>query len=76
MMETCSTSELPNIKRVFNKEKIILTEGGAWTTPSGVFLSSDEEEVPGAEIVRASVRHLALWRRLEIAERPTVELDY
>src|SRR5208282_1908985 len=54
--------------------KIVLTEGAVWTSASGVFLCSDEEDVPGAEVVRASVRDLALWRKLGIAERPTVEL--
>lgn len=74
MMDTCSTADLANIKEAFREEKIVLTEGGGWTSASGVFLSSDEEDVPGAEIVRASVRDLALWRKLNIADRPTVEL--
>lgn len=74
MMDTCSTADLADIKKAFREEKIVLTDGGGWTTVSGVFLSSDEEDVPGAEIVRASVRDLALWRKLNIADRPTVEL--
>lgn len=74
LMETSSTSELSDIKDAFLKEKIVLTESGIWTTVGGVFLSTDEAEVPGAEVIRASVRHLALWRRLEVAERPTMEL--
>ena len=74
MIEKCSTSEMSDIKKAFSEERIIFTEGDAWTTLTGVFLSSDEEQVPGAEVIRASVRHLALWRRLDIAERPTVEL--
>ena len=74
MMDTCSTADLANIKNAFRQEKIILTERAGWTSMPGVFLSSDEEDVPDAEIVRASVRELALWRKLGIAERPTVEL--
>ena len=74
LMETSSTSELSDIKDAFLKEKIVLTESGIWTTVGGVFLSTDEAEVPGAEVIRASVRHLALWRRLDVAERPTMEL--
>ena len=74
MMDTCSTADLANIKNAFRQEKIILTERAGWTSIPGVFLSSDEEDVPEAEIVRASVRELALWRKLGIAERPTVEL--
>ena len=74
MMDTCSTADLADIKKAFRQEKIILTERAGWTSVPGVFLCSDEEDVPDAEIVRASVRDLALWRKLGIAERPTVEL--
>jgi hypothetical protein len=74
LMETSSTSELSDIKDAFWKERIILTETGTWTSAGGAFLSTDEVEVPGAEVIRASVRHLALWRRLDVAERPTLEL--
>jgi len=74
LMETSSTSELSDIRDAFLKEKIVLTECGTWTTLGGVFLSTDEVEVPGAEVIRVSVRHLALWRRLDVPERPTMEL--
>ena len=74
LMETSSTSELSDIKDAFLEEKIVLAESGIWTTVGGVFLSTDEAEVPGAEVIRPSVRHLALWRRLDVAERPTMEL--
>jgi hypothetical protein len=74
LIDTSSTADLTNIKNAFRDERIILTESVAWTNVSGVFLSSDEEDVPGAEIVRTSVQELALWRKLGIAERPTVEL--
>jgi len=74
IMDTCSTEDLTNIKKAFHEDKIVLTEGAVWTSALGVFLCSDEEDVPGAEVVRASVRDLALWRKLGIAERPTLEL--
>jgi len=74
MMDSCSTTDLAHIKRAFREEKIILTENFVWTSSNGVFLSSDEEDVPGAEIVRSSIRELALWRKLEIPDRPTAVL--
>lgn len=74
MVDTCSTVDLLNIKAAFRLEKIILTEEASWTTLSSVYLSSDEDDVPGAAVIRASVRDLALWRKLGIAERPTAEL--
>jgi hypothetical protein len=74
MVDTCSTADLANIKSAFREEKIILTEGAGWSNLHGVFLSSDEEDVPGAEVIRTAVRDLVLWRKLGVAERPTVEL--
>ena len=39
-----------------------------------MFLNADEEDVPGAAIVRASVRDLALWRKVGVADRPNADL--
>lgn len=74
MLETCSTVDLGIIKKAFGEERILLTENMGWASAPGTFLSSDEEDVPGAAIVRASVRDLRLWRTLGVAERPTAEL--
>lgn len=74
MIGTCSTADFVNIKKAFQSEKIILTQEGVWTSTAGVFLSSDEEDVPGAAIIRASVADLTLWRKIGIEERPTVAL--
>jgi hypothetical protein len=74
MINSCSTADLANIKKAFREEPIVLAEGGAWTTALGVFVASDDEDLPGAEVIRPSVRDLALWNRLGVAERPTVDL--
>lgn len=36
-------------------------------------MCSNEEDVPDAPVVRASVRDLALWGKIGVAERPTIE---
>ena len=74
MIDTCSTIDFANIRRAFREEKIILTEDSGWTSAAGVFLSLDEEDVPDAAVIRAGVRDLMLWRKIEIAERPTADL--
>lgn len=74
MVDVCSTTDLANIKKTLREEKIILTDGDSWAAGAGVFLSSDEDDVPGAPVIRASVRDLVLWRKVDIAERPTAEL--
>lgn len=74
LADNCSTVDLANIRGAFREENIVLTESVAWTNAAGVFLSSGDDEVPGAEIIRRSVQDLALWGKVGIAERPTVEL--
>ena len=74
LVDTCSTSDLTSIKKAFRDEKLILTERSTWVSTFGVYLSSDEEDVPDAEVVRSSVRDLTLWQKIDVAERPTAEL--
>jgi hypothetical protein len=74
MVDTCSTVDFQNIRQAFRSEKIILSQDGTWVEAAGVFLSSDEEDVPGAAIIRASVGDLTLWRKMGIEERPTADL--
>jgi hypothetical protein len=74
IMDTCSTADSISIKNAFKAEKLIFTQGGIWTNSLGVFLSSDEDVVPDADTIRGSLQHLTLWRKLGIAERPSVEM--
>lgn len=70
----CSTEEFEEIKNVFAHEKIILTEDNGWACVAEVFLTADEEDVPGAALVHSSVRHLTLWHKVGIKDRPTADL--
>ncbi|MBP2312972.1 sacsin N-terminal ATP-binding-like domain-containing protein [Azospirillum soli] len=74
MLDGCSTADAQNIKNAFTSEKLILAQDGTWVTSGGVFLAGDEEDVPGAAVIRASVLDLSLWRRIGIAERPSADL--
>lgn len=74
MVYTCSTADFQKIKEVFWTEKLIFTRDGVWVTAQAVFLSSNEEDVPGAPVIRPSVSDLTFWRKISIAERPTADL--
>ncbi len=74
MLDGCSTADGQNIKNAFKTEKLILAKDGTWATSSGVFLAGDEEDVPGAAVVRASVLDLSLWHRIGVADRPSADL--
>lgn len=62
------------VQAAFTHERLTLTANGLWETTSGVFLTTGEDDAPGAELVHPSAVHLALWRRVGVAERPTAEL--
>jgi hypothetical protein len=74
MLDGCSTADAQNIKDAFKVEKLILAQDGTWVTSGGVFLAGDEEDVPGAATIRASVLDLSLWRRIGVADRPSADL--
>lgn len=73
MVDTCSTADFQKIKQVFWTEKLIFTRDEVWDTAQTVFLSSNEEDVPGAPVIRPSVADLTFWRKIDIAERPTAD---
>ncbi|MGE0183859.1 MAG: sacsin N-terminal ATP-binding-like domain-containing protein [Parvularculaceae bacterium] len=74
MLDDCSTADTQTIKDAFKQEQLILAQDGTWATSEGVYLTGDEEDVPGAAVVKASVADLSLWRRIGVADRPTAEL--
>lgn len=74
MLDGCSTADAQNIRNAFKTEKLILAQDGTWVTSGGVFLAGDEEDVPGAAVVRASVLDLSLWHRVGVADRPSADL--
>ncbi len=74
IIDKCSTEEFIRVRNAFANEKIILAQGSVWTRTAEVFLESDEAVIPNAHIIPASVRHLTLWRKIGVADRPTDEL--
>lgn len=73
MVNTCPMEDLQKISQAFDSEKLILTRNGIWEATASVFQSSDKNDVPDAELVRASVGELTLWNRIGVADRPTAE---
>lgn len=74
LIDSCSTEDLLRVRKAFREERIVFTDSGSWSSTQGIFLASDEQDVPGAEIVRSSVRDLSMWHKLGVPNRPTVEL--
>lgn len=74
LLDGAPTADGQSIKEAFRTEKLILAQDGTWVTSGSVFLTGDEEEVPGAAVIRSSVLDLSLWRRIGVAERPSADL--
>jgi hypothetical protein len=74
LIDSCSTENFVSIKSLFASDRLILTENSVWETSNGVFLYANEEDAPGAEVIRAPVRDLSLWRKIGVEERPSPEL--
>ena len=74
LFDHCSTEDADEIRNAFANERLILSENGVWETNAGIFLNADEQDAPGVEVIRSSVRHLMLWTKVNVADRPSVEL--
>jgi hypothetical protein len=74
MIDHCSTSDFSKIKAALLDESIVLTQSSGWARGSGVFLASDDSDVPGMAVIREAVSDLTLWRKIGIADRPTADL--
>jgi hypothetical protein len=74
MVDSCSTADLQKIQQALRDEPLILSQNGGWVVVGGIFQTSDEEDVPGAAVVRPSVADLALWGKIGVSPRPTADL--
>ena len=73
MYVDCSTEDVNKIKSAFANYELILTEDGGWRRTTDVYINPDENDVPGAAVIHPALRDLAIWRRIGVPERPTVE---
>ena len=75
IFDRCSTDEVELIRATFAENKLILNEDNKWSRTNEVFLSSNDYEIPGAVLVHPSLHAMALWRKIGVADRPTVEME-
>lgn len=73
LLAHASTVELDQVRQAFAAEKLILTDTEQWASSDAVYLGSDEDDVPGAEVVHRSLNDLAIWHRIDVASRPSVD---
>ena len=73
LFDRCSTEEINAIKTAFGDNRMILTEQGNWASTEEVFLTTDEDGVPGTVLIHPSLRPLALWRKIGVPDRPSAD---
>ncbi|MEQ8853912.1 ATPase [Gimesia sp.] len=74
LFQKCSTAESITVRDAFTSDSLILSQDGNWYSKAEVFLNSAEDDVPDVPLVHPSVRHLTLWQKIGVAERPTADL--
>lgn len=70
----CSTGDFEVIKAAFRNERLILTQDLQWSSARGVFLDADDLDTAGVPVVHRELADLSLWRKVGVADHPTVEL--
>ncbi|MFN3189122.1 MAG: sacsin N-terminal ATP-binding-like domain-containing protein [Aureliella sp.] len=66
--------ELAVLRKTFATQPLIRTNDGHWSRSAEVFCFADAETMPDAPTIHASFDSLPLWKRLGVADRPTLEL--
>jgi hypothetical protein len=66
--------EILALRRQFSSQALIWTGDEQWSLTGEVFCFADKDTMPDAATIHASVDKLPLWKRLGIADRPSLDL--
>jgi len=61
------------LRDIFAEESLTYTDDGAWEQLENVF-KDNPDDIPGVRIIHPEARNLAMWDRLQVVERPTLEM--
>lgn len=70
----CSEEEVASIRGQFHSEKLVLTNDLNWSNAKGVFITYGDTDIPDIPVIHPDVKHLSIWRKIDVAERPTEDL--
>jgi hypothetical protein len=66
--------EILALRKQFSSQALIWTSDEQWSSSGEVFCFADKETMPDAATIHASVDKLPLWKRLGVADRPSLDL--
>ena len=61
------------LKRIFNEDPLIFTDAYDWEKLKNVF-RENPEDIPGVRLIHPEALNLAMWDRMEVARRPTLQM--
>lgn len=70
VLPRCSTADLETARKAFESDRLILTDSFEWASSEEAFQQADDFDVP---VIHAGVRHLSLWPRIGVPDRPTMD---
>ena len=62
-----------SLKNIFAAESLTYSDDGTWEQLENVF-KDNPDDIPGVRIIHPEARNLAMWDRLQVVERPTLEM--
>ena len=62
-----------NLKNILETESLIFTDDKSWEKFENVFMDNPDD-IPGIMTIHPEARNIAMWSRLQVVERPTLEL--
>jgi len=76
MISEGSTSEMEKIRSALFNERLILSNDGVWSGPPWIFIDANDIDAPYAPLIKRSIKDLALWHRIGIPDRPSLEFVF
>lgn len=74
LLPKCSTQGIEQAKEIFASEPLIFSDQGTWCISKDIFQNPDPHDNSGVPLILPQLRHLQLWGRIGVAEKPTFEL--
>ena len=61
LYDNCTTKDQEKIRSAFQLERLIFTEECTWETADSIYITSNENDAPGAALIHSDVNKLSLW---------------
>lgn len=74
LLSYASEQDIEAFRKVFHLETLIFSSSDSWERADSIFLFANEQAIPGAKLIRQSLRSLSLWNKVGVSDQPSIEL--